>query len=492
MALPRFFDRVYAAAGGVLSLSLESLEQQVGLVVVGIRLDPEWAADRNATNIADLVVNLCSRLYGTLVLDGPASWCSTTAELARSINPLVTLSSERPTLQIVVGNSRWDERAIYVRSDGWVARVMAEPMDTPPGPSNPIGAAAAASLAVAELFRRAFGAHVPALPFHDVSVSFLDFSHDGGAGEALDHVSIGDVGLVGTGAVGNAALWCLARFASVQGRLALIDDQTIDVSNLQRYVLALDRDVGAVKVEHAAEILHGIGVEVHPVATRFEEAAEDRVAPTLVVSVDNVESRRAVQAVLPRLAINGWTSERGLGASWHELGTQGPCLACGYHPTGQSKSQYERIAEALGMAPERVGTFWILAQPLTAPDLAGIAAHLRIDLAALQPWLGKRIQELYADVVCGAVALDLSGVGRLEAVPLAHQSALAGVLMVSELIKRVNPTLRARAQSAPLVVWDDVLHPAPRMWTQRRAPRRGCICGDPVYQRHYARKWSGD
>lgn len=492
MALPRFFDRVYAAAGGVLSLSLESLEKQLADVTIGIRLDPAWRHDRNAINTADLVANLCSRLYGTLVLDGPPDWVRTASEVARSINPVVSFSSERPVLQIVIGNSRWDEGAMYVRSDGWVARVLAAPTGAPPGPGNPIAAAGAAALAVAELFRRAFAAHVPSLPFRDVNVSLLDFSADAGADDALDEVSIGDVGMVGTGAVGNAALWCLSRFKRVNGRLALIDDQTIDLSNLQRYVLALDRDVAAVKVEHAAELLSGVGVEVHPVRKRFEDAAEERVAPTLVVSVDNVDGRRAVQAVLPQLAINGWTSDRGLGASWHELGTRGPCLACGYHPTGQGKSQYDLIAEALGMTPDRVGTFWISSHALTVADLEGIAAHLKVDPHALQPWLGQRIQDLYTGVVCGTVALDLSGVGRLEAVPLAHQSVLAGVLMVAELIKRTDASLRTRAQDAPLVVWDDVLHPAPRVWSQRRERRSGCICGDPVYQRHYARRWSGN
>lgn len=492
MALPRFFGRVYAAAGGVLSLSRESLERQLADVVVGVRLDPAWENDRDALAIADLVVNLCSRLYGSFVLDGPAAWTKSAAELARAINPVVDLASERASHQIVVGNSRWDDGAIYVRSDGWVARVLAEPTGAPPGPGNPVAAAGSAALAVAELFRRAFGAHVPALPFRDVNVSLLDFSTEAGADEALEEVSIGDVGLVGIGAVGNAGAWCLTRFRRVDGRLTLIDDQTMELSNLQRYVLALDRDVGVVKVDHAADLLRRVGVEVHPVRKLFEDAAEDRVAPTLVVSVDNVEGRRAVQAVLPRLAINGWTSERGLGASWHEFGTRGPCLACGYHPTVQGKGQFDLIAEAVGLTPELVGTYWISSHPLSAADLERIAGHLKVDPTVLAPWLGQRIQDLYAGVVCGMVALDLSGGGRPEAVPLAHQSTLAGVLMIAELIKRTDPILRARSQDAPLIVWDDVLHPAPRVWPQRREPRRGCICGDPVYQRHYARKWSRD
>jgi len=492
MALPHFFDRVYAAAGGVLSLSRESLEQQIASVRIGVRLDESWAANKNATRTADLVVNLCSRLYGEIVLDGPMEWVKPAEELARSINPEVSISAEAPSLRVVVGNTVWGDHALYVRSDGWVARVLAEPVGRPPGPPNSIAAAGAAALSVAELFRRAFSTHVPALQFRDVNVSFLDFTAEGGADEALREATIGDVGMVGVGAVANAAIWCLAGMDRLHGRLALIDDQTVDLSNLQRYVLALAGDVGAVKVEHAAASLDATGVEVHPICGRFEDAVDDRVAETLVVSVDNVDGRRAVQAVLPRLAINGWTSERGLGASWHEFGTKGLCLACEYHPTGPGKSQFELIADALGLTAARVGTLWVFSQGLANADLETIANHLNVECGSLDEWLGKPIQDFYAGVVCGTVALDLLGIGRLEAVPLAHQSALAGVLMVAELIKRTDASLRTRAQEAPMIVWDDVLHPAPRIWTQTRERREGCICGDPVYQRHFASKWSGD
>jgi hypothetical protein len=94
--------------------------------------------------------------------------------------------------------------------------------------------------------------------------------------------------------------------------------------------------------------------------------------------------------------------------------------------------------------------------------------------------------------MCGQVALDLSGVGRLEAVPLAHQSALAGILMATELIRRTDPALTARSSSKPMIVWDDVLHVAPKSWTQVRQPRAHCICSDDAYRRRYRRKWLAD
>jgi hypothetical protein len=85
--------------------------------------------------------------------------------------------------------------------------------------------------------------------------------------------------------------------------------------------------------------------------------------------------------------------------------------------------------------------------------------------------------------------LDVKGIGKLEMVPLAHQSALAGILMVAELVKRSSPDLTGLSQREPLVAWDDILKPSPRLRSKPRAREPGCICSDPDYQRIYRDKW---
>lgn len=491
MGTPRFFSRVYSAVGGVLALSAESLERELKAVTVGICLDRSWSEDTNSIQIADLIVNLCSRLYGELRLEGPDAWVERASALARQINPSVgTSQTTEPTLSIVVGNRLWQPDSIFVRSDGWVARVLNSPLGSPPGPTNIIAGAAAASLAVAELFRRAFPSHVPPLPFKGTNVSLLDYSDNSGAQDALLRASIGDITLVGVGAVANAAVWCLSRLEALEGTVTLIDGERVDESNLQRYLLALDADVGASKTELAATALRRTGVRTTAIATFLEETVEAHRHEVVAVSVDNVETRRAVQALLPRIAINGWTSERGLGVSWHDFGTDVACLACAYHPRGDAPSQWQLIANAFGMSVLRVGELWLSEKGVQSSDLDTIALRLQTTRASLQPWLGKPIQDLYSGIACGAIALDFSGIGRLEAVPLAHQSALAGILMAAELVKRTDKGLCQRSGSSRMTIWDDVLHPAPRIWTQRRERISGCICGDPVYQQRYIKKWS--
>jgi hypothetical protein len=126
---------------------------------------------------------------------------------------------------------------------------------------------------------------------------------------------------------------------------------------------------------------------------------------------------------------------------------------------------------------------------MTDEDLRTAALHLGVQEAVLEPWRGKILGDLYTDVVCGAVPLDVTGVGRVETVPLAHQSALAGILMAAELVKRTNAALTNLSQADPLVAWDDILRPPPGMWTKPRPREPGCICGDIDYQEVYRRKW---
>jgi hypothetical protein len=160
-----------------------------------------------------------------------------------------------------------------------------------------------------------------------------------------------------------------------------------------------------------------------------------------------------------------------------------------YHPRGIGPSAIDQAAKALGLPFERAVLLWISHQPLSGSDIECAAATLGVPEGTLRAWRGKTLGELYTDVVCGAVPLDVSGVGKIEMVPLAHQSALAGVLMAAELLKRTRRNLAALSQPETLVSWDNVLLPAPAIWSKPRAREPGCICGDQIYQGVYQKKW---
>lgn len=498
MAIARFFDRVHAAAGRHLALDRDSLAAALGERVVAVHCGREVEADGESPRwLAELLVNLLARLYPRLALAAPDATRTRLESLARAINPAIEIVSGEvvATAVVVVGTVEGAPLdALHPRADGWVARLLRATDPKPWGPANPYAAAAAASFAASEVFRTVFRDRLaaPALA-RDVHLSLLDFGEEVGADRPLAMAHLGEVAFLGLGAVCNAALWTLARHPGLAMKGWGVDPEAVELSNLQRYVLAVDSDESLAKTELALRTLADTGIVLEPRREALEAFAdsfpESFTVPTVCVSVDNVEGRRAAQALLPRLLVNGWTSDGGLGASWHEFDREVACLACLYQPHGVGLSQTELVADALGLDRVRGAELWIRGEPPGAQDLQTIATHLGLGDDVVAAWRGKPLTELYTGLICGAAGVDLQGRGHAEAVPLAHQSALAGVLLAAELVKRSDPALAVFAQSEPLVAWDNVLWPPPRQWRRPREREPRCFCSDRDYQSAYHAKW---
>jgi hypothetical protein len=460
-------------------------------------ITPEKAASQNDLWTAEITVALLARLYPVLGIVGGES--DRLAGLARRINPSVEIkrSSIRGVPTITVGiNSETPGDAISARADGWVARVESptQPRIGTRGPANAYSAAAAGALAASQLFRWVFSAQI-STPWNgcQTRVSLLDFTEDGGADLELQPVDVGEVAVIGLGAVANAALWAWSRQANLRGMLHLVDPERIELSNLQRYVLIEDADVGLDKTMIAQRALERTTLSCVPHATDLGKFADG--FPTgwpfslACISVDNVIGRRTAQALLPKMLVNGWTSEAGLGASWHEFARDAACLACLYQPTGVGPSQIDLAASALGLPTNDVVALWVTRRAPSDAQLTQIGSHLGASEAVVRSWRDKLLSDIYSSVVCGMASLDLKGLGHMDAVPLAHQSALAGIFMAAEAIKRADSSLGRRAQAESLVVWNDVLGQPPKSWGQPRARVKGCICSDATYQSVYAQKW---
>lgn len=487
MALAPYFDRVLGSLGGHLGVSRESLTTALGVLTVGINLGP--GETENDVWIAELATNLLARLYPRLAISGSSSHLSKLRHLSSSINPQLELTDDGAPAQYTVHvGSAAMPGALHASASGWVSHLAHRTVPRQ-GIANPYSAGFAACLACAELFRRVF---LKATEDRDVSVSLIDFGSSSGGDIALPKSSIGDVLYVGIGAVGNAGLWALSRHRGIGGNIVLVDPERVELSNLQRYVLAQYEHIGTNKTALAERELRSSQLTVAPVVSSLESWADTvgtHRPATTVISVDNVDGRRAAQALLPKIIINGWTGGEALGASWHRLGNGAACLACLYHPHGQGVSATEQAARIFGFSKERAAQLWVTRNPLSDSDIRAAAESLAISTDRLRPWRGKPLGDLYTDVACGAVPLDVAGIGRLESVPLAHQSALSGILMAAQLILRTNSRLQPRAHIEPLVSWDNILKQPPAQWLKPRAQEPGCICTDPDYQTIYKKKW---
>lgn len=109
--------------------------------------------------------------------------------------------------------------------------------------------------------------------------------------EALRH---GSVLVVGAGGLGSPVLYYLA--AAGVGRIGVVDDDVVDLSNLQRQILFATADIGRLKAEVAAERLGALNPEVklEPFTSRLCAAtAADLIGryDVAVTAVDNFPTR---------------------------------------------------------------------------------------------------------------------------------------------------------------------------------------------------------
>ncbi len=110
------------------------------------------------------------------------------------------------------------------------------------------------------------------------------------------------VAIIGCGALGS---WTAAGLACAGvGRLVLVDDDTIDLSNLNRQILFRRSDVGRPKVDAAREALQAFDphLEIDPIAQRLKGAADvcraTEGADFIVATADD-----------PPYAIDRWVNE---------------------------------------------------------------------------------------------------------------------------------------------------------------------------------------
>ncbi len=93
---------------------------------------------------------------------------------------------------------------------------------------------------------------------------------------AIRSLADASVLILGAGGLGSPA--ALAMAASGVGRIGLIDDDAVDLSNLARQILHRTEDVGRLKVASGAGRLSALApsvkVETHPVRMTAENAAE--------------------------------------------------------------------------------------------------------------------------------------------------------------------------------------------------------------------------
>ncbi|HXE81700.1 MAG TPA: E2 ligase fold family C protein [Gemmatimonadales bacterium] len=539
MALAPFFAKTLQSASQVLAGFDEvTFTAALDARLVGIAWDASVVASVEARATLDLLTDLLARLYPRLAFISLGSDARTLrADLehaARAINPNLEFvdTVDGAAIVVVVGSTAFgssrsaradgavagDEPILvmYAGSDGWTARFSRRAPVGSGATDLVFGAGAAACIAAANIFRAVFGPQLTTSELDgDVEVSLLTMEvRDNGDGQralAVTNVDAGLAGplnidelhLVGVGAIGHGAVWAWRRTPRLCGTIHLVDGENYEETNPQRYVETSWDASGAKAAMAASRPWASPDILVVPHDKHWQQyitnggPSKDWRIARAALALDSAEARVAVQSSLPREVHNAWTRPENLGISRHNF-LLGPCVACLYVLDSQRPNRDEVVARALGMSNEtdvrRVRLYLDSGAPLEQDAIDWIADRLGLELDArtrAEEFLGEPLEVLYTRGLCGGLIVSLTDlVGRVHAieVPLAFQSALAGLLLAADVVAGAcglrTCALPARSEVNLLAPLGSVLsspHGRPASAT--------CLCQDAEFVRVYREKY---
>jgi hypothetical protein len=526
MALGPYFNKAaLSAAATIRGFDFQTFRSLLENKRVGVALDINAARSPEGRLTFSLLVDLCARFYSQLAIVELGEFTAVERQLilsavsrAKSINPMISIVDPLEDVDacVVIGNAlpSITSPICHIGSSGWVAEISRSGRVNLGCSSLAFGAGAAACLGAAQMFVDVFRDHmqegdtglVSASQSDDevIRLSLLSLQLVDSATPdppaVTSAIDISGAVLVGAGAIGNGAIWALANTGYVTGELVVVDPETVELSNLQRYVLTTLDDIGKPKVEVVARYVSSLCADLNIssqlgawgtyVAQRSGQKF-DRV----LVALDSAEDRVAVQSSLPRWLINAWTQPQNLGVSRHPEFGEEACLACLYLPVGQRKSRDVLVAESVGaIGPQElleVRTLLHDGRPVGEAFVKRTAERLGIPFEGIEQFSNRELADFYTEAVCGGLTISLGAShesAQTAEVPLAFQSTLAGILLASELFIDVG---RSRSHVLPCRTELNVLRPLGAFLnvpTSRNSEGR-CICSDEDFIRVYRGKY---
>jgi molybdopterin/thiamine biosynthesis adenylyltransferase len=202
-----------------------------------------------------------------------------------------------------------------------------------------------------------------------------EFGIDGQA-----RVSAGRALVIGAGGLGSPVLLYLA--AAGVGRITLVDDDEVDLTNLQRQIAHGTHRVGMAKVESAAEAMRGINPDIRIETHRLR--ADDALLARLVAEADvvvdcsdNFRTRQAVNracvAHARPLVAGAAIRFDGQLSVYDTRDPASPCYACLFPPDAHFE---ETLCAVLGVFAPVVGAIGTLQASEALKLLAGIGPSL--------------------------------------------------------------------------------------------------------------------
>lgn len=507
MSLAKYFSKDLLAIRQVLGHgSLEKFEQLLNSHVIEIAFDDEVNKSEGGMML-DILVRLLSRLYPRMKFTylGKGDMSAVIEDClkkVKSINSLVEVEESKPSFSIIIGKTETgsDGRRMYVGSDKWTAKLSTNASLVCGESFNPFGAGVAGCLAASNLFRFIFQEFINH-PELDSNVSLDVSSLNCGTPADVDvsGIDLGVIHLAGMGAIGNGFLWAMSNLVKCKGILKVIDHETLATSNLQRYIATKENDVGKFKSDLAKDFYSGNSIVVEPFKMKWAEyisTAEGSSVELVAVAVDSAKDRIGIQSSLPRLIINAFTENNIAGITRHLNFGDKACLVCGFIPEKKMRDYSQEVSDNLGISNLENQVRHYIANNSIVDDnlITWISNANGIRKEDLSRFIGQPFSNFYSDAVCGGMLLSLTGTisdnFKMEA-PLAFQSAIAGILLASEVVLIKcgyrNEEFPNSSQLYPLLKIKSPSNPYSTQLLRDSTTR--CICADQDFKEVYKRKW---
>jgi molybdopterin/thiamine biosynthesis adenylyltransferase len=387
-------------------------------------------------------------------------------------------SADAADVRVVIGETATRADAdVVVAADAWRALLGDYAKHAVWGAQAPYGAALAAALSAAEVFKRLLLANGLSDPrrrlLDDFAFSSFDYGVDGEAGVGADvaELVLNDVAVVGCGAGGSAALYVLAMQPGLAGEVTLIEPGRHKLSNMNRYLMTTASDVHesrhklASAVNHLARFSPALRPTLYPVSWEMLGA---HPWPFLLSTVDTVPARWQIQrralhnAEILDAAVNDllYTVVRVAEGGW--------CLEC-KHPYDPGYDVKQRAAR-WGVDAETVRVWTATNIVVTVEMIAGLAEVQGKQTDEYAELEGMPFREVPALIECGETRLLTDVPSQAPVLPLATTSV--GAILAAEIAKRfvareaqLNNWLGHyldRAPGRPRVVWRPAVPSCPR------------------------------
>ena len=337
-----------------------------------------------------------------------------------------------------------------ISSNGWVVRADSTGMALTHEAShpNPIGALGAASIGVAEIFKRLFGIPDEVAPLQDkceFSLFELSRRFDSPGPQLPRALHLPNTLIGGGGAIANGVGLLLSQLPLL-GRVHIVDKQAYGDENFGTCVLLEEKGwIGEDKAPRFAEWLkQNSALEATGERALINAALSGEevraLAPELIINgFDDVAARHDVQLAWPGLLLDGGISDIGFAVVQHRPDERGlACLRC----TFESAKVDHRLEQRgwTGLTLESLGSIDRL---LTDDDIARADPEKRAWLED-QRRLKKNVCSIINEARLAVLGVNVEE-GFRPSVPFV--ATASAVLVVAEMIKALMFPQRAYPQT---------------------------------------------